>query len=282
MDTNENYVYKKEVDWSLLHEGLTLPLENQVIFAHNMGRFIKRGDSKKITLILNGLNYNAKVVNVNFDPKWKRKKDTFQIRYTREGELSKTLQSVFVKSYNYIKSIRENRSKNDRSLIKLPEKSKEYLAIYTTEYDDTFILESIYADEISLFNKLILKEDDRVAEDILNYNFIDTNSSIVTDKRFVKIRKLNRKIGDNLKLLYEYRCQICGNLIGKEYDAQVVEAHHINYFSTSLNNDANNLLILCPNHHRIIHNADPVFYRKKLFYLYSNGHKENLTLNKHL
>ena len=282
MDTNQSYVYKKEVDWSLLHEGLTLPLENQVVFAQNMGKFIKRGDSKKIIIIFNGVSYNAKVVNVNFDTKWKRKKDTFQIRYARNGELSKVLQSIFIKSYNYIKYIRENRHQNDHSLIKLPEESKEYLAIYTTEYEDTFILEPIYADEISLFNKLILKEDDRVAEDILNYDLVDTNSSIVTDKRFVRIRKLNRKIGDNLKLLYGYRCQICGDLTGKEYDAQVVEAHHINYFSTCHNNDANNLLILCPNHHRIIHNVDPVFNRKKLLYLYSNGHMENLTLNKHL
>ena len=30
--TTENYVYKKEVDWSLLQEGLTLPFDNQVIF----------------------------------------------------------------------------------------------------------------------------------------------------------------------------------------------------------------------------------------------------------
>lgn len=28
----KNYVYKKEVDWSLLHEGVTLPFDNQIIF----------------------------------------------------------------------------------------------------------------------------------------------------------------------------------------------------------------------------------------------------------
>ena len=34
----ENYVYKKEVDWSVLMEGFTLPIENQVVFLQNMGR----------------------------------------------------------------------------------------------------------------------------------------------------------------------------------------------------------------------------------------------------
>lgn len=50
--TTENYVYKKEVDWSLLQEGLTLPFDNQVIFGQVMGRFLNRGESKDITLYL--------------------------------------------------------------------------------------------------------------------------------------------------------------------------------------------------------------------------------------
>ena len=37
--TTENYVYKKEVDWSLLQEGLTLPFDNQVVFGQ-MTRYI--------------------------------------------------------------------------------------------------------------------------------------------------------------------------------------------------------------------------------------------------
>ena len=51
--TTENYVYKKEVDWSLLQEGLTLPFDNQVVFGQIMGRFLRRGESKDITLYLN-------------------------------------------------------------------------------------------------------------------------------------------------------------------------------------------------------------------------------------
>ena len=55
--TTENYVYKKEVDWSLLNEGLTLPFDNQVVFGQIMGRFLRRGESKDITLYLNGKSY---------------------------------------------------------------------------------------------------------------------------------------------------------------------------------------------------------------------------------
>ena len=97
--TTENYVYKKEVDWSLLHEGFTLPFDNQVVFGQIMGRFLKGGESKDITLYLNGKSYKAKITNVNFDPKFKRKKDTLQIRYSKNDELARALQAYFSKSY---------------------------------------------------------------------------------------------------------------------------------------------------------------------------------------
>lgn len=63
-------------------EGLTLPIDNQVVFGQIMERFLARGESKEINLYLNGKSYNAKIVNVNFEPRFKRKKDTLQIRYS--------------------------------------------------------------------------------------------------------------------------------------------------------------------------------------------------------
>ncbi len=50
----ENYVYKKEVDWSLFIEGLALPVENQAVFGKIMGRFLRRGERKSITIVLKG------------------------------------------------------------------------------------------------------------------------------------------------------------------------------------------------------------------------------------
>ena len=63
----ENFVYKKEVDWSLLMEGLTLPIANQVILGQIMGRFLERGESKDINLYLNGKSYKAQIRNVKFN-----------------------------------------------------------------------------------------------------------------------------------------------------------------------------------------------------------------------
>ncbi len=282
INTFENYVYKKEVDWSLLTEGFTLPVDNQVVFGQIMGRFLQRGESKDITLYLDGKAYGARITNVNFNPRFKRKKDTFQIRYSRNSDLAKALQRYFVKSYSYIKSIRETRATGDNTMIRLPEDYKEYIVIYTTEYDDSYVLETIEIDDIASFKKIIAGKQEKIIEIGFNYNFKDLTAGIIEKELSVKIRKLNKKIGDNLKLLYGFRCQICGELIGKKYGSQIVEAHHIDYFVISFNNDAINQIIICPNHHSIIHDVNPVFNRSQLLYKYKNGYEQRLVLNKHL
>lgn len=247
-----------------------------------MGRFLKRGESKEITLYLNGKSYQAKITNVNFDPKFKRKKDTLQIRYSKNGELAKNLQMYFAKSYQFIKTTREMRQPGDRTMIRLPEECKEYLAIYTTEYDDSYVLETIVADDIISLRQAVSGQQERVMEAEFNYDVEDAASTILETECIVKIRKLNKKIGDNLKLLYGYRCQICGNLIGEEFGSHIAEAHHIDYFVSSLNNDASNQLIVCPNHHSIIHDTNPIFDRRRLIYIYKNGLEQKLVLNQHL
>lgn len=278
---SENYVYKKEIDWSTLMEGFTLPLDNQVIFLRNMENFLQRGQSKIIHFFMNGKTYDAKIVNMNNSVE-KRKKDAYQIRYSRNGELSQALQQYFFKSMSYIKMIRESRDPKDRSYIKMPDGLKEYLAIYTTEYEDTFLLEPIAQDDFQVMKKAIQGMRERTVENEIEYEMEDKSSGIEKKLQIVKIRKLNRKIGENLKLLYGYRCQICGQVIGEKYGSHIAEAHHIDYFINSLNNDANNQMIVCPNHHSVIHDANPVFDRRRMVYGFDNGVEERIILNKHL
>ena len=116
----------------------------------------------------------------------------------------------------------------------------------------------------------------------IDYENVDEGAGIQQNLLLVKLRKLNRKIGENLKLLYGYRCQLCGQLIGEEFGSHIAEAHHIDYFVKSLNNDASNQLIVCPNHHSIIHDTNPTFDRRSKLYRYSNGKEQPLVLNRHL
>ena len=82
-------------------------------------------------------------------------------------------------------------------------------------------------------------------------------------------------------LIYKYYCK-CGQITGEKYGSHIAEAHHIDYFVNSLNNDANNQMIVCPNHHSVIHDANPVFNRKRMIYRFANGIEEKIKVNKHL
>ena len=167
-------------------------------------------------------------------------------------------------------------------MLRLPDDEKEFLAVYTTEYDDSYIFEPIVKNDFSIARKYFLKFDERVFEERSDIKITDSDARIEERTQIAKVRKLDRSIGENLKQLYGYRCQICGKLIGEEYSAHVVEAHHIEYFVKSLNNDASNQMIVCPNHHSIIHDVNPVFDRTRKLYVYKNGMTEGLLLNKHL
>ena len=100
--------------------------------------------------------------------------------------------------------------------------------------------------------------------------------------RLQKVRQLDRSIGDSLKLLYDYRCQMTGEKVGDEYNALVVEAHHIIPFTESMNNDTSNIIILSLSYHRIIHKAKPVFDRPSLSFHFPNGLVEKVKIDKHL
>ena len=70
--------------------------------------------------------------------------------------------------------------------------------------------------------------------------------------------------------------------IGDEYGDSVVEAHHIDYFTQSQNNDSTNIIIISPNYHRIIHRNNPHFNRNKFQFEFDNGETLKLKLFEHL
>ena len=278
----ENYVYKKEVDWSLFNYGLNIPIQHQVKFKQIASRFIERGESKPITLYLNGRSYKARLNNLKIDAKYGNHADMVQIRYSGNSDIANALRGCFNRSYAYIKRIKDMWAKGSKNHVPLPDEMKEYLAIYTTEYDDSYILEPIVASDLEVYKSSIENQKERIVEAAIDYDVTDPSAGFTENERLTRIRKLNRKIGENLKILYNYRCQICGKTIGEEYGSHIAEAHHIDYYVNSLNNDSNNQMVVCPNHHSIIHDANPRFDRKRMLYLYPNGVEQKIVVNLHL
>lgn len=101
-------------------------------------------------------------------------------------------------------------------------------------------------------------------------------------KVLTKIRKASRTVTGTLKALYHFRCQLCGGNTKELYGVDIVEAHHIDPFVSSVNHHYTNLVILCPNHHRLVHQAKARFDPEAKTFIYKNKHVEPLKFNMHL
>lgn len=112
-------------------------------------------------------------------------------------------------------------------------------------------------------------------------NSRDSTSTIIVRQTEQKIRVYNPVILENLKKLYNYRCQIC-EISTQEYGAHIVEGHHILSFSESRNNNPDNIMILCPNHHRLIHRAKPIYDKERKLFIFPNGLILPIRFNLHL
>lgn len=105
------------------------------------------------------------------------------------------------------------------------------------------------------------------------FNAEDDNAGFLYKEGLRKVRKLNKQIIDNLKKIYRGECQLCGQKLGEEYGKEIVQAHHIEYFSKSQNNDSTNIIILCPNCHALIHKCNPTYEKDTFSFKFGNGNK---------
>jgi len=126
----------------------------------------------------------------------------------------------------------------------------------------------------------IAEYSEKDVEDIINFE--DVVSAMRIMNRETKQRLLNYSIIPRLKRLYNNMCQICGKNHYDIFGVHIIEGHHIDYFVKSLNNDSSNIIILCPDHHRLMHKAKPKFSREQKVFFYPNGYKEELLINYHL
>lgn len=102
-------------------------------------------------------------------------------------------------------------------------------------------------------------------------------SFLVEETRY----RRNPALADTLKSYYHYRCQVCGHDFEPRYGQAIAEGHHIQYLSRGGPDVSPNIIVLCPNHHRIIHSTNARFDLNGLAYDYPNGLRERLILPDH-
>ena len=284
MDYDGSFIMQKTVDWSLLNEGMTIPVSACALLKAWDESVLTHGASKDIKVLINGEFFDAKLKNQNFvQSTWTGHKDVIQIRYGRQSELSVKLRTVFKKSYDYLFNQKQLLGKSKRQ-IPLPDDIHEYIRLYMTNSNDVLCMECCAdADYHQLANALnTVSEEIYEVSDDDKFFMADKTASVVQKELLVKYRKIDRSIIRMLKEFYDYRDEISGERIGERYGDSVVEAHHIDYFTKSQNNDSTNIIIISPDYHRIIHKNNPSFNRKKFQFEFANGEVLKLKLYEHL
>jgi len=270
-------LFYKAVDKSTLTEGFAIPSVYCDVLGEALGVRLQRGEKRTISVVVDGLAYTATLKNINFDErKYPTHKDIVQVRYPKASALAVKLREKFERSLNLL----QTPANNAKILARLPESQKEFLAVYSTPCKGTILLDCITNAEFNEEASELVPWGELTVERLLDGSAPD--AGIVVKTKVCKIRKLSQTIVADLKKAYGYRCQICGRFIGEPYGSTLIHAHHIQYFTQSLNNNPSNIMILCPNHHYIIHDREPIYRPDKKEFHYRNGFVEKLTLNIHL
>jgi predicted HNH restriction endonuclease len=154
--------------------------------------------------------------------------------------------------------------------------SNEIKAMWTlTEHGEDY-LSNLYA-QITHTNtyqrftsKTVLENRNVVNEKLLSQNdslnlIDDLKIENETIEAKVKLVKRYKKIVVQIKQKYNSKCQIasCGFTFKKANGDYYSEAHHLMPLSEQGSQSEDNVVILCPNHHRMFHYADVQIHDRK-------------------
>ena len=237
------FTFQKSVDRSTLRQGFQIPVEFRPLLGLTIGGLPKHGEARAIKVLIDGIEYDAQLKNQGFDQdRYEGHADVIQIRYGENSPLSKKLREIFKTTWNYVEYIKNQPENIKRKLnIKVPKEQQEFLVLSTTELPNVFVAEYV---TYEMRRQLGAEVCDMNELDFETFEpREDKNASIKEVACMKKVRLLDRSIGDTLKQLYDFRCQMTGERIGECFGANVVEAHHIISFTESKNNDTSNIII---------------------------------------
>ncbi len=92
-----NFLFRKDVDLSLLKYGFTIPQSAIDAFCSNISIEVPRGGSYHISLVVKGKAYPATLSNVGFSSETRQQ---MQVRYSQTSPIANTLRSIFAASNN--------------------------------------------------------------------------------------------------------------------------------------------------------------------------------------
>ncbi|WP_413299675.1 HNH endonuclease [Bacillus sp. 1P10SD] len=234
---------------------------------HNEFRQYELGGGLYIDFL--GKSYPARITdtlaNLNLD---------FSASYLQDeiAELLKEEKEILFS--NYIKRERKRLPKSEKVYIDLFKEPYKIEGVERPGYNYVLKIHRQQPESDKYTKDLIKGIDEEEIEKILNSNMsneefdkwledINSTAELRLKEGIKKIRLYQKKVIKDLKFIYKGCCQICGYSTLKEYRIDISEAHHIQHFSKTCDNSPQNIIILCPNHHRLLHRVDFNYHREE-------------------
>ena len=184
-------LFIKDVDKSLLTEGMAIPKKYQKELMDGLDIDLEFGYKTDIDIILDGKIYNAVLKNQSYDKdKYKDHVPVIQIRYSPNSDIAKRLREVFCKTKEYIESTGK---------IKIPEDDREYMKVILPDVENTIEFRPVKSQDekekqyenIDRLSKILLNRQDLIneLEEILNEldaqkeGFKELNEYLLSDQR---------------------------------------------------------------------------------------------------
>ena len=137
-------------------------------------------------------------------------------------------------------------SKSGAQKIELEKLKRIYFSITEQEFDiDILNSDELEQQEIIKIYKYEQNKS-KIVEDLKSLKETEPEVVIINQKSF----KRDNKTIAQLKILRKFECQICGAKILKKNNDYYIEAAHIKSKNQKGRETPDNLLILCPNHHK--------------------------------
>ena len=176
-------LFVKDVDKSLLKEGMSIPHKYQQELLDGLDIELEFGHKIDVDIIVENDKYDAVLKNQSYDKeKYKDHVPVMQIRYSPNSDLAKRLRAVFHKTQEYMET---------NNTTKIPDENKEYVKILLPGIENTIEFKPVkeyvetkaqdYKDD-QVIKETKLQVDEELEKKKVQYENIDRMSKILLER----------------------------------------------------------------------------------------------------
>ena len=122
------FLFKKNVDQSLLKAGVTIPADLHQKLMSAIGVKLSKGEKVDIKIVIDGIFYDAILTYVNLSEKYANR-EIVQIRYAEKSAICMALKNIFHQTDSVIYEQMKNESV-EKNKISIPDENTEEIAVY--------------------------------------------------------------------------------------------------------------------------------------------------------